>query len=110
MVYKGQQANIQAIGCPAHTFAARLGIALFNGFLWQKQAEEEGPDIGNQYTGCSMQTGGTGKEIKTQTKCKSNNHKGYPVNGKWQPENVQEINIGNNKTMQRRHFIQDKHL
>jgi len=64
MVYKSENTYIYAIGGPAHARMTGFHIALFSSFLRNEQVEQEGSDIGNQYTGCCMQAGCSGKIIK----------------------------------------------
>lgn len=110
MVCEAQQAYVQCIGSPADIPRAGFEVALFRGFLGNDEVKQVGAYISDKHAGGGMQTGRAGEKIEREAKQEADDQQQEAVDGKRQPEQVQEIHIRYYEPVQRRHLVQYHHL
>ena len=78
---------------PAHTFKRWFFVIGICAFLWYQQVNEEGPDIGDEYTGRRMKTGVMAEAVERKAQHKSNKHLLGAAHAERQPEDKKKINV-----------------
>lgn len=110
IVDEAEYAYIKQVGYEAaQTFQGWFLVVGIGAFLGDEDADEERPQVGDEYTGGRMKPGMVAEGIQCGTKQEGQQQLKWFAEPEWHPQNEQEIDVGYDGIMQM-HFIQHKVL
>src|SRR6185437_6461108 len=110
MVQYGENDRVGSVRSPPHADERGRNVVLVRPFLGDQQADHKRPHIGDQGACRSMEPGCLCKIVQTKSEEKAYEGQCGPAETKRKPKNIEEIEIGCHKTVERRHLEEDEHL
>ena len=106
----GEDEGVHEVGCPPHCPWRWLTVGEFRSIFWRKNADDEGPQVGDEHTGSRVQSGSHHEEVECESGEESDHHQSNPGNAEGKPENEQEVQVGHDESMKMRNLVQHIHL